>query len=94
MSITEHRTVTSEGAKRSITKAFAKKRPIFLWGPMGIGKSELAQGLVDSGELGNALLIDLEWHLWNLQTLKVSLFIIKTQVQWIGLRQLICLIKN
>ena len=63
MSITEHRTVTSEGAKRSITKAFAKKRPIFLWGPMGIGKSELAQGLVDSGELGNALLIDLRMAL-------------------------------
>jgi len=63
MSITDHRTVTSEGAKRSITKAFAKKRPIFLWGPMGIGKSELAQGLVDGGELGNALLIDLRMAL-------------------------------
>jgi hypothetical protein len=61
--LTEHRTVTSEGARRSIIKAFKKKRPIFLWGPMGIGKSELAQGIVDSGDLGNALLVDLRMAL-------------------------------
>jgi len=61
--ITEHRTVTSEGARRSIVKAFAKKRPIFLWGPPGIGKSELAQGITDSGDIGNALLIDLRMAL-------------------------------
>ena len=61
--LTEVRTVTSQGARKSILKAFAKKRPIFLWGPAGIGKSELAQGITDSGDLGNALLIDLRMAL-------------------------------
>ena len=37
----EHRTVTAIGARRSIQKCFAKKRPLFLWGPPGIGKSEV-----------------------------------------------------
>ena len=44
--ITETRTVTSQQARRAILKAFKKQRPIFLWGPAGIGKSELAQGIV------------------------------------------------
>ena len=52
--LTENRTVTSIQAKQAILKAFAKKRPVFLWGPMGIGKSELMQGIVDSGDIGNA----------------------------------------
>ena len=34
------RTVTPNGAKKSIIRAFKKKRPIFMWGP-GIGKSIL-----------------------------------------------------
>jgi len=37
----EHRTVTAVGARKSIQKCFAKKRPMFLWGPPGIGKSEV-----------------------------------------------------
>ena len=61
--ITENRTVTSTEAKKAILKAFTKKRPVFLWGPMGIGKSELMQGIVDSGDVGNALLIDLRMAL-------------------------------
>jgi hypothetical protein len=39
-----------------LAKAFAKKRPLFLWGPPGIGKSELVEGI--AGELGG-LMIDL-----------------------------------
>lgn len=61
--LTESRTVTSQQARRAILKAFKKNRPIFLWGPAGIGKSELAQGITDSGELGNALLMDLRMAL-------------------------------
>ena len=38
--LTENRTVTSIAANKAILKAFAKKRPVFLWGPMGIGKSD------------------------------------------------------
>jgi hypothetical protein len=37
----EHRTVTSTQARKAITKCFKTKRPIFLWGPPGIGKSEV-----------------------------------------------------
>jgi hypothetical protein len=61
--LTENRTVTSQGARKSLLKAFAKKRPVFLWGPAGIGKSELVQGIADSGELGNALVVDLRMAL-------------------------------
>ena len=61
--LTETRTVTSLGARRAILKAFAKKRPIFLWGPAGIGKSELIQGISNSGDLGNSFVIDLRMAL-------------------------------
>lgn len=54
--ITESRTVTSEVARRCIMKAFKIKQPIFLWGPPGIGKSEVVAGIAK--ELGG-LMIDL-----------------------------------
>ena len=50
--VTESRTVTSEGARRAILKCFKKKRPAFLWGPPGIGKSEVVAGIAE--ELGGA----------------------------------------
>ena len=37
----ESRTVTAVGARRAVMKCFAKRRPMFLWGPPGIGKSEV-----------------------------------------------------
>jgi hypothetical protein len=52
----EHRTVTSVQARKAITKCFNVKRPIFLWGPPGIGKSEVVAEI--AREMG-ALLIDL-----------------------------------
>jgi hypothetical protein len=45
MAATESRTVTAVGARKSILKCFTTKRPIFLWGPPGIGKSELVEGI-------------------------------------------------
>jgi hypothetical protein len=39
--MSDTRTVTSSQARKSLLKAFSKKRPVFLWGPPGIGKSEL-----------------------------------------------------
>ena len=45
MSSVETRTVTSIGAARAIRKCFDKKRPLFLWGPPGIGKSEVVDGI-------------------------------------------------
>ena len=45
--------------KPIILRSMKANRPIFIWGAPGIGKSELVQGIVDSGELGNAFMIDL-----------------------------------
>ena len=52
----ENRTVTATGARKSIMKCFAKKRPMFLWGPPGIGKSEVVADIAN--ELGG-FMIDL-----------------------------------
>ena len=54
--MSESRTVTALQAKKSLLKAFKVKRPLFLWGPPGIGKSELVEGI--ARELGG-LMIDL-----------------------------------
>ena len=54
--VSDHRTVTSVGARKALLKAFQKRRPIFLWGPPGIGKSEVVAGIAD--ELGG-FMIDL-----------------------------------
>jgi hypothetical protein len=50
----EHRTVTAVGARKSIMKCFAKKRPMFLWGPPGIGKSEVVAQITQ--ELGGYMI--------------------------------------
>jgi hypothetical protein len=52
--MSETRTVTSAQARKSLLKAFSKKRPLFLWGPPGIGKSELVEDITQ--ELGGAMI--------------------------------------
>jgi hypothetical protein len=52
--MSETRTVTSVQARKSLLKAFKKQRPLFLWGPPGIGKSELVADL--TAELGGAMI--------------------------------------
>ena len=54
--MSDSRTVTATQARKSLLKAFRVKRPLFLWGPPGIGKSELVEGITN--DLGG-LLIDL-----------------------------------
>jgi hypothetical protein len=54
--MSDSRTVTALQAKKSLLKAFQVKRPLFLWGPPGIGKSELVEGIAN--DLGG-LMIDL-----------------------------------
>ncbi len=54
--MSDSRTVTSTQARKSLLRAFRAKRPLFLWGPPGIGKSELVEGITE--ELGG-LMIDL-----------------------------------
>jgi len=43
----EYRTVTTVGATKAIKIAFNRKRPLFLWGPPGIGKSEVVGGITE-----------------------------------------------
>lgn len=50
----EHRTVTSVGARKAIQKCFNVKRPMFLWGPPGIGKSEVVADITK--ELGGYMI--------------------------------------
>ena len=54
--MSDSRTVTSAQARNSLLTAFRVKRPLFLWGPPGIGKSELVEGI--TREL-DGLMIDL-----------------------------------
>jgi hypothetical protein len=46
--LSEVRSVTLAAAKREIMVCVRRKRPVFLWGAPGIGKSELVAGLCDS----------------------------------------------
>ena len=46
MAVTESRTVTPAEARSRIKACFNVKRPVFLWGPPGIGKSEIIQNIV------------------------------------------------
>jgi len=52
--MSDNRTVTSAQARKSILRAFDKQRPIFLWGPPGIGKSELVESIAE--ELGGYMI--------------------------------------
>jgi len=56
------RTVSPNAAKASIKHAIAKKRPIFLWGPPGIGKSDIVHQIADTI---NAHVIDIRLSLWE-----------------------------
>jgi hypothetical protein len=55
-SITDNRTVTAIEARRAIQRCFDKQRPVFLWGPPGIGKSDLVAGIAE--DMGG-LMIDI-----------------------------------
>ena len=52
--MSDNRTVTSAQARKSILRAFDKNRPLFLWGPPGIGKSELVESI--TAELGGHMI--------------------------------------
>jgi hypothetical protein len=56
------RTVSPNAAKASIKHAIVKKRPIFLWGPPGIGKSDIVHQIA---EQLNAHVIDVRLSLWE-----------------------------
>ena len=56
------RTVSPNGAKNSIRHAMQKKRPIFLWGPPGIGKSDIVHQIAKTID---AHVVDVRLSLWE-----------------------------
>ena len=52
--ISDNLTITSVQARKAMLTAFKAKRPIFLWGPPGIGKSEVVAEIAE--ELGGAII--------------------------------------
>ena len=52
-------TVKSSQVKNIALRAMKANRPLFIWGPPGIGKSELVESITYSGSLGNAIMLDL-----------------------------------
>ena len=48
--VSENLTITSVQTRKALLKAFDAKRPVFLWGPPGIGKSEVVNEVAE--ELG------------------------------------------
>lgn len=54
--VSDNFTVTSSLTRKALLKAFQVKRPVFIWGPPGIGKSEVVASVTK--ELGG-LMIDL-----------------------------------
>jgi hypothetical protein len=61
--MSDSRTVSPNKAKNALRIAMQKKRPIFLWGPPGIGKSDVIAQITDS--LPNSHLIDIRLSLWE-----------------------------
>jgi hypothetical protein len=51
-----------KAAKKSIQKAIQKRRPVFLWGPPGIGKSDIVKQI---GEDTKRQVIDVRLALWE-----------------------------
>lgn len=53
-SMSDHLTVTSVQARKALLKVFKTKRPLFLWGPPGIGKSDVVASITK--ELGGHMI--------------------------------------
>ena len=56
------RQVGPKSAKRSIRKAIQTRRPVFLWGPPGIGKSDIVKQI---GEDAGREVVDVRLALWE-----------------------------
>jgi hypothetical protein len=61
--MSEARQLSPNKVKAAVRKAVKKKRPLFIWGPPGIGKSECVEQITN--ELPNSHLIDIRLSLWE-----------------------------
>lgn len=63
MADSNNRTVKLSEAKKYLKHHFKQKRPVFLWGPPGIGKSELIHSIAN--EMNNTKVVDIRLPLWE-----------------------------
>ena len=75
------RQLSPNKAKASILHALKIKRPIFLWGGPGIGKSDVVRQIAKTI---NAHVIDIRLSLWEPTDIKVFHTLIVIQNQWNG----------
>jgi len=66
--ISANRTVTPNEAKKSLRKCLNKKRPVFMWGAPGIGKSDIVRQIASET---NRNVIDVRLPLWEPTDIKV-----------------------
>ena len=59
---TSVRQMGPKAAKKAIRKAIEKRRPVFLWGPPGIGKSDIVKQIGDDAERE---VVDVRLALWE-----------------------------
>ena len=45
--MSDHRQLTASEVRTAVSRCFAVQRPVFLWGPPGIGKSELVEQIAE-----------------------------------------------
>lgn len=60
--ISANRTVSPNEAKRSLRKCVNIKRPVFMWGPPGIGKSDIVKQI---GDESDREVVDVRLSLWE-----------------------------
>ena len=60
--LSANRTVSPNEAKAAIRKCLKKQRPVFMWGPPGIGKSDIVKQI---GTEQNRNVIDVRLSLWE-----------------------------
>lgn len=60
--ISTNRTVTPNEAKRALRKCIKIQRPVFMWGPPGIGKSDIVKQI---GDEQNREVVDVRLSLWE-----------------------------
>lgn len=63
--VSETRTIKISEAQKHIVRVMKKTRPLFLWGPPGIGKSEVVESIAQSGALGKTHVIDMRLALFE-----------------------------
>jgi hypothetical protein len=61
--MSEARTLSPSKVKTALGFAMRKKRPVFIWGPPGIGKSDIVKQITN--QMSNSKLIDIRLSLWE-----------------------------